>query len=228
MAFGVIDILKFGLFVFLATVMVRLLITIGGHLYGLMLEEKAGVKGLRKRITRYSRLVNSFSERLEERREAAVGVSARMFASQRTEMQLKKATREAASAPYIFVRLVGREARPARPFDFMAFNSSVSHMVKRGERHAFYDNSWAYPLPVQVWASSLEDARESFERIFPRTLGFKVTHSQAAKMDLGMDAPTDGGDASDDTSMDVPVDALMGMESRDELPEVPLAMERAS
>lgn len=209
MAFSVIDILKFGLFVFLATVMVRLLITIGGHLYGLMLEEKAGVKDLRRRITGYSRLVNSFSERLEQRREAAVAISARMFASQRMELQLKKATREAAAAPYVFVRLVGREARPAQPFDFMAFNSSVSHMVKRGERHAFYDNSWAYPLPVQVWAPSLEEARESFERTFPRTLGFKVTHSQAAKFDPGEEGAPEEAAA-------------------DDLSEVSLAMERAS
>lgn len=187
------DLIVFAIAVFVACAVLRVAVLLGGRFYGLMLEEKAGVARLRRRISICARMINRFTERLEERRNESASVTGKLFANQRKEAQLKLAAREMAAAPYVFVRVLGQERLPAIPFDFMAFNGSVSHMVKRGERHALYDSSWAYPLPVQVWAESLEDARHEFERVYPRTLGFKVANVQIAHLpEPEPEVPLDG------------------------------------
>ncbi|HYE50311.1 MAG TPA: hypothetical protein VEB20_12025 [Azospirillaceae bacterium] len=177
MTAGVIGILEFGLFVFLATVAASALVALGAHGYTLVLEHLADTDKLRQKIAMYSRIASGLSDRVESRKNTAAGAATQLFAAQRQEAQLKKKLRELEASPHRFVRLLGQEQMPNKPFEMLVMNSSVAHQVKRGERHPFYDNSWARPQPVHVWAMGLDEARELLERTFPKTVGFKVVHA---------------------------------------------------
>lgn len=182
-------ILEFGFFVFLATAGLSVLVSLGAHVHGLVVEHLADVSGLRQQLARYARLANGLSERVDARKDGAGNAATVLFSAQRQEAQLKKKVRELETAPHRFIRSLGPELLPNRPFEFMVMNSSVSHQVKRGDRHAFYDNSWARPVPVHIWATSLEEARAEYERAYPRMLGFKVTHAQALSADVAVTDP---------------------------------------
>ncbi|TWB66211.1 hypothetical protein FBZ87_1152 [Nitrospirillum amazonense] len=186
---GVIAILEFGLFVFLATAGISVVVSLVAHVYSMVLEHTADVSGLRQRLARYARIASGLSDRVEARKSTAAGAATVLFSTQRQEAQLKKKVRELEASPHRFVRILGHELLPNRPFEFLVMNSSVSHQVKRGERHAFFDSSWARPVPVHVWATNMEEARAEFERAFPRTLGFKITHAQSLPTDVALTDP---------------------------------------
>lgn len=179
MGSGIIGILQFGLLTFLAAVAAGVVITVCAQLYATAIRHLAKEEALRAKIVIYSRLVTGLQDRVENRKAEAAGAASVLFGAQRLEKQLKTRLRELEQEPHRFVRIVGLEQQPNRPYEVMAVNTSVAHQVKRGERHAFYDNSWARPSPVHVWAKGPEDAKADFERVFPRATGFKMLSIQA-------------------------------------------------
>lgn len=185
MSAGIIAILQFALFTFLITVAASVAVSVAGYLYGSFIEQTGGVDTMRQKIAIYSRIVSGFQDRLDARKDQAAGSASQLFSAQRQEKQLKMRVRELETAHHKFVRLVGQELQPNKPFEVMAMNTSVSHQVKRGERHPFYDSSWARVVPVHIWAPSMEDAREEFERIFPKTVGFKMVGIAALPNEVG-------------------------------------------
>lgn len=169
---------QFLLVTFIAVVAVNLILTIGAHFYALIIRSRAGEEMLRARLTRYARIATGLDNRLETRRGSAAGAASSLFGVERQEKTLRARARELENAPHRFVRLVGSELAPNKAYEFLVFNSSVSHQVKRGERHPFYDSGWARPSPVHVWAKTPEDAQADVERVFPKASGFKITFAQ--------------------------------------------------
>lgn len=198
MGSGIVAILQFGLLTFLTAVAVGVLITVCSQIQISILRHLARETELRDRIAAYSRLITGFQERVENRKAAAAGAASILFGSERQEKQLRTRLRELEREPHRFVRVVGAEQLPNRPFEIMAVNSSVAHQVARGERHAFYDGSWARPCPVHVWASGPEEAKSEFERVFPRTTGFKLLSIQA----LNIDGPVRTADGQAEAPME--------------------------
>lgn len=180
---GVLAILQFGLFTFLAAMGTNILIAVASHLYAAMIRHNAREDQIKDRIVRYSRIANGLQTRVEARKNAAAGAASQLFGSQRQEKLLRGRLRELEGAPHRFVRMVGTEVQPNRAYEFLVMNSSVAHQVKRGERHPFYDSSWARPCPVHVWAKGPEEAKAEFERVFPKAAGFKIVFAQALQAD---------------------------------------------
>ena len=177
MTAGILAMLEFALIVFVASVGLSVLVAVGTHGYTMLLDRLAGTEQLRLKLARYSRIANGLGDRVEARKNTAAGAATLLFSAQRQENQLKKRIRELESSPHRFVRLVGQELQPNRGFELMVMNSSVAHQVKRGERHPFYDSSWARPQPVHVWALGMEEAKIELDRAFPKTVGFKIVHA---------------------------------------------------
>jgi hypothetical protein len=144
------------------------------HLWAAAIEQRAHLEELRDKVAGYARLATALQTRLDQRKDAASSVATTLFTVQRHESGLKRKVRDLELARYRFVRVVGKEQMPNKPYDFMVVNSSVAHQVKRGEKHPFYDNSWAVSQPVQVWAPNMEEARDELERAYPVTVGFKI------------------------------------------------------
>lgn len=183
MGSGIIAILQFGLFTFVASVAANIVLAVAGYLWAAVIEQTGGVEPARQRIARYSRLALGFQNRLEARKNAAAGSASSLFGAERQEKQLRSRLRELETAQHRFVRVVGQELLPNRCYEAMAINSSVTHQVRRGERHPFYDSSWARAVPVHIWAQNEEEATAEFERVFPKTVGFKIL----SLMPLGAD-----------------------------------------
>jgi hypothetical protein len=195
-----IAMLQFALFTFLTTVGASIAVAVGGYLYGAILEHTAKVDDTRKRTARYSRLVSGFQDRLERRKSDAASSAAALFSAQRQEKQIRGRIRELETAGHRFVRLIGEEKLPSKQYEILAMNSSVSHQVKRGEKHPFYDSSWARPVPVHVWAGSLDEAKEKFETSFSKTVGFKLIHIQLASADAANRKQSAEDEAHEDAS----------------------------
>lgn len=194
MSAGIIAILQFALFTFLTTVAASVAVSVGGYLYSAIVEQTGRVDEMRAKIAFYSRIVSGFQDRLDTRKNAAAGSASQLFSAQRQEKQLKIRVRELEAAHHKYVRFVGQEVSPNKLFEIMAMNTSVSHQVKRGERHPFYDSSWARVNPVHIWSPSMEEAREEFERIYPKTVGFKIVSIAPAPTEIG---GSSGGRTSD-------------------------------
>jgi hypothetical protein len=188
---SLIAIFQFAFVTLIAAFAAGVVITVVAQLYGSFLRYQARETDLRDRIARYSRLVTGLQDRVESRKAEAAGAATHLFGAQRLEKQLKTKLRDLEKQPHRFVRMIGQEMMPNRPFEALAMNSSVAHQVKRGERHAFYDSSWARPVPVHIWAKSQEEAQAEFERVFPRSTGFKMLDIQA----LSVNGP--GGPVAD-------------------------------
>lgn len=187
---GVVDLLRFAVMTFLAAVGCNIFIGVVAYIYGRHLRARAGERQRRERLARYARIATGLENRVDARKAAAAGTASILFGTERQEKALRSRLRELEKAPYRFVRLLGTEQFPNKGYEFLVFNSSVSHQVKRGERHPFYDSSWARPCPIHVWARSAEDAAAELERAYPRASGFKVVFSQ----------PLSSGDVNGGTS----------------------------
>jgi len=173
---AIFGLIKFGLLTFLAAVAVNLVVSVVGFIWAAVLRQQAGVDQIRVRLAAYSRLITGLQNRIEARKNTTAGAASELFGAQRREKQLRARIRELEIAPHRFVRLVGQEVLPNKPFEVLALNSSVAHQVKRGERHPFYDSSWAVPQPIHIWAKGEAEAVAEFERLYPRSAGFKPTH----------------------------------------------------
>jgi hypothetical protein len=185
---NLIGFLQFAVVTFLCAVGVNLLLAILSHAYAGLLRAQAKEPQMRARLAHYARLANGLAARVEDRKGRAAGAASQLFGAQRNEKALRSRVRELENSPYRFVRTLGAEQFPNKPYEFLVVNTSVSHQVKRGERHAFYDNSWAQPCPVHVWAPGAEEARAEFERVYPRASGFKAVFAQQL---TGVAAPSD-------------------------------------
>lgn len=200
MSAGIIAILQFALFTFLTTVAASVAVSVGGYLYAAVIEQTGGSDAMREKIALYSRLVSGFQDRLDMRKNKAAGSASQLFSAQRQEKTLKSRVRELETAHHKFVRIVGQEMAPNKPFEIMAMNTSVSHQVKRGEKHPFYDSSWARVIPIHIWSPSMEEAREEFERIYPKTVGFKLVSISPMPTEIGAppgSKPADAGKAGE-------------------------------
>lgn len=197
-----IGFVQFAVVTFLAGVGVNMLVATMAHLYARLLRGQAREVQLRARLARYARLANGLAARVEDRKARAAGAASQLFGAQRNEKALRSRIRELENSPYRFVRTLGAEQFPNKPYEFLVVNTSVAHQVKRGERHAFYDSSWAQPCPVHVWAPGPEEAKAEFERVYPRASGFKAVFAQLL---TGVAAPSsDAAPAEMDVATEEP------------------------
>jgi hypothetical protein len=185
---NLIGFFQFAVVTFLSAVGVNLLLAILSHVYAGLLRAQAKEPQMRVRLAQYARLANGLAARVEDRKGRAAGAASQLFGAQRNEKALRSRIRELENSPYRFVRTLGAEQFPNKPYEFLVVNTSVSHQVKRGERHAFYDSSWAHPCPVHVWAPGPEEAKAEFERVYPRASGFKAVFAQPL---TGVAAPSE-------------------------------------
>ncbi|MBP7339707.1 hypothetical protein [Niveispirillum sp.] len=188
---GIIELVRFAVITFLAAVAANVLVSLAAYVWGKVIRVQGHEMDLRARLARYARIATGLSNRVEARKNTAAGAATHLFSAQRHEKQLKSRIRELENSPHRFVRMIGAEQFPNKPFEFLVINSSVSHQVKRGERHPFYDSSWAQPCPVHVWARGPEEAKAEFERVYPKASGFKAVYAQPL---TGAAAPTDSSE----------------------------------
>jgi hypothetical protein len=193
---NIVAMIQFAVAVFLAAIGINLLISIGSYLMSKMIRVNNKERELRARLARYARLVTGLNDRVESRKGMAAGAASHLFGAQRQEKQMRSRLRELENAPYRFVRMIGAEQFPNKPFEFLVINSSVSNQVKRGEKHPFYDSSWARPCPVHVWSKGAEDAKAELERVYPKASAFKIVFSQALKGPAGSEQTSEGGEAA--------------------------------
>ena len=201
---GIIDLVRFAVITFLASVAANVVVSLAAYFMSKIVRVQGQEMMMRERLARYARIATGLSNRVEARKNTAAGAATHLFTAQRHEKALKGRIRELENSPHRFVRMIGAEQFPNKPYEFLVINTSVSHQVKRGEKHPFYDSSWASPCPVHVWAKGAEEARAEFERVYPKASGFKAVYAQPLK---GAAAPQDsdmggGMEPMDDVEME--------------------------
>lgn len=190
---GIIELVRFAVITFLAAVAANVIVSLTAYLWAKVIRVQGHEMALRARLARYARIATGLSNRVEARKNTAAGAATHLFSAQRHEKQLKGRIRELENSPHRFVRMIGAEQFPNKPYEFLVINTSVSHQVKRGERHPFYDSSWAQPCPVHVWARGPEEAKAEFERVYPKASGFKPVYVQPL---TGAAAPKEAGEGN--------------------------------
>lgn len=198
---GIIDLVRFAVITFLASVAANVAVSMVAYIWGRVIRAQGQETMLRDRLARYARIATGLTNRVEARKNTAAGAASHLFTAERQEKALKARIRELEKSPHRFVRMIGAEQFPNKPYEFLVFNSSVSHQVKRGEKHPFYDNSWAQPCPVHVWARGPEEAKAEFERVYPKASGFKAVYAQPL---TGAAAPKDSEEGAGVETADGP------------------------
>lgn len=188
---GIIELVRFAVITFLTAVAANVVVSLAAYLWSKVVRVQGHEMALRERLARYARIATGLSNRVEARKNTAAGAATHLFSAQRHEKQLKGRIRELENSPHRFVRMIGAEQFPNKPYEFLVINTSVSHQVKRGEKHPFYDSSWAQPCPVHVWARGPEEAKAEFERVYPKASGFKAVYAQPL---TGAAAPKDAAE----------------------------------
>lgn len=188
---GIIELIRFAVITFLAAVAANVIVSLVAFAYGKIIRVQGQEMAMRDRLARYARIATGLSNRVESRKNTAAGAATHLFGAQRQEKLLKSRIRELENSPHRFVRMIGAEQFPNKPYEFLVINTSVSHQVKRGEKHPFYDSSWAQPCPVHVWARGPEEAKAEFERVYPKASGFKPVYVQPL---TGAAAPKDSSE----------------------------------
>ncbi|MFV3127942.1 hypothetical protein [Niveispirillum sp. KHB5.9] len=201
---GVIELVRFAVVTFLAAVAANVIVSLVAYACAKMIRVQGQETAMRDRLARYARIATGLTNRVEARKNTAAGAATHLFGAQRHEKQLKGRIRELENSPHRFVRMIGAEQFPNKPYEFLVINTSVAHQVKRGEKHPFYDSSWAQPCPVHVWARGPEEAKAEFERVYPKASGFKAVYAQPL---TGAAAPKDssegdGVETADDPEME--------------------------
>jgi len=143
-----------------------------------LIERRHGTIGLRDMLARRAKLEQGLearrTARTAELKKADEEVRAVIARRQHMERQLKDAL---LSGDHV-VRQVGEEVKGVPCFIAQVANKYVGTGADQTREHAFIDRSWSQPQTIEVWTTSLPEARKEIERRYPPAFGYVVMRVQ--------------------------------------------------
>ena len=147
---------------------------LGGELWArLILDSQAAVE-LRTKLKRHAPLIPALGQRCARRRLALGQSEARRRNAERRIDDLHRQLNALQNRDDELIRFVGHHRPGHHHFKAVMVNRHVQTAVREGRSHGLLDGSWARPQHIDIWASSLVDAKASLNGRFPISLGFVV------------------------------------------------------
>jgi hypothetical protein len=165
---------------------------LGGELWARLILDSKEAAGLRTKLKRRAPLIPAFGQRCARRRLALGQSEARRRNVERRIDDLHRQLDALQNRDDELIRFVGHHRPGNHHFKAVMVNRHVQTAIREGRTHGLLDNTWARPQNIDVWASSLTDAKTSLNGRFPISLGFVVIEIIEPE-----DAPSDtGGNAA--------------------------------
>jgi len=130
--------------------------------------------GLRAKLKRRAPLIPALGQRCARRRLALGQSEVRRRNVERRIDDLHRQLNALQNRDDELIRFVGHHRPGHHHFKAVMVNRHVQTAVREGRSHGLLDSSWARSQHVEIWASSLADAKGSLNNRFPISLGFVV------------------------------------------------------
>lgn len=147
---------------------------LGGELWARIILDSKEAKDIQAKLKRRAPLIPAFSQRCARLRLALGQSEARRRNVERRIDDLHRQLDALESREDEYIRFVGHHRTGHHHFKAMMINRHVQTAIREGRTHGLLDNSWARPQNIEIWASSLADAKSSLNARFPMSLGFVV------------------------------------------------------
>ncbi|HEY0832661.1 MAG TPA: hypothetical protein VGE72_02025 [Azospirillum sp.] len=143
-----------------------------------IIERRHGTVGLRDLLARRAKLEQGLDARRAERAAALKKADEEVRTVIARRQHLERQLRDALHSGDHVVRQVGDEVKGMPCFIAQVANKYVGTGVDQTREHAFIDRSWSQPQTIEVWTTSLPEARKDIERRYPPSLGYVVSRVQ--------------------------------------------------
>jgi hypothetical protein len=147
---------------------------LGGELWARLILDSSEVKNLQAKLKRRAPLIPAFSQRCARLRLAVGQSEARRRNVERKIDDLHRQLKALESRDDEYIRFVGHPRPGHHHFKAVMINRHVQTAIREGRTHGLLDNSWTRPQNIDIWASSLAEAKSSLNARFPISLGFVV------------------------------------------------------
>jgi hypothetical protein len=147
---------------------------LGGELWARLILDSQEAAGLRAKLKRRAPLILAFGQRCARRRLALGQSEARRRNVERRIDDLHRQFDALQRRDDELIRFVGHHRPGHHQFKAVMVNRHVQTAIREGRSHGLLDNSWARPQHIEIWASSLADAKAGLNGRFPISLGFVV------------------------------------------------------
>ena len=132
---------------------------------------------LRDKIERRSPLISRLKNRRDYLIQQAETANDHVKNLQKARSNFKQKVSKLANAKDILVRQSGEDLVGTNCYNFVVANRYVLNYAAKGQKHPLLDDSWKIGQLVEVWASSMLEARVAIVERYPATQGFFVAES---------------------------------------------------
>ncbi|HYH20571.1 MAG TPA: hypothetical protein VD995_18340 [Azospirillum sp.] len=143
-----------------------------------LIERRHGTVGLRDMLARRAKLEQGLEARRAERAAALKKADEEVRAVIARRQHLERQLKDTLHAGDHVVRQVGDEVKGTPCFIAQVTNKYVGTGADQTREHAFIDRSWSQPQTIEVWTTSLPEARKEIERRYPPAFGYVVMRVQ--------------------------------------------------
>jgi hypothetical protein len=147
---------------------------LGGELWAKLILDSQEAKTLHAKLKRRAPLITAFGQRCARVRIALGQSEAKRRNVERRIDDLHRQMDALENRDDEYIRFVGHPRPGHHHFKAVMVNRHVQTAVREGRIHGLLDNGWARPQQIEIWASSLMEAKNSLNIRFPISLGFVV------------------------------------------------------
>jgi hypothetical protein len=147
---------------------------LGGELWARLILDSQEAAALRAKLKRRAPLIPAFSQRYARRRLALGQSEARRRNVERRIDDLHRQLDDLQNRDDELIRFVGRQRPGHHHFKAVMVNRHVQTAIREGRTHGLLDSGWARPQHIEIWASSLAEAKTGLNGRFPISLGLVV------------------------------------------------------
>lgn len=166
-----LSLVMFGVGYVVATISVRLV------------EKPGRIEGLRDLLTRRAKLEAAFEARREARETQQRELEREIAGWTKKRQTLARKIGTLKTTADRIIRVIGDESTDRTRYHAQISNRYVSAMGSKEQKHALIDGAWAVAQFVEVWATSMGEARSLVDKRYPPSFGFVVHNLSAAAVD---------------------------------------------
>ncbi|MEI6985171.1 MAG: hypothetical protein WCK65_03500 [Rhodospirillaceae bacterium] len=161
-----------------------------GVVFKSVMEHNADLDAIRAVIARRAKLERGLDTRIRSRRSVMAKLDRDIKELVRQSSIFDHATAIAMQITDHLTRLIGEEVAGRQRFLALVYNRTVS---PGGGGKTTIDAAWATAQEVEIWTTSVADARSEVEKRYPPSFGYVVSSLVAAGLGVTPDTPDSTG-----------------------------------
>lgn len=145
------------------------------HLIGrFMIRRRIGAGAMEERIHRRIAAEQSFQKRIAGLTQKVEDLTAQNDEKRKQLEQQRRRLTDILKIETQYLRVLGEELNGQKCYYAYVYNRYVEQWNQVGKSHAMLHQSWSKPQPIQIWASTIAEARALLAERFPGSYGFVV------------------------------------------------------